>query len=157
MSTNLININTFINTRTFILNKENLSGIMDVKSLERLAEIIDPNSNDNQQLHFNLIGNVDSKQHWLLDIKITGQLHLICTRCLESMVYEIECENSILVAKNQSELELLDESEELEVILTQKELKVLELLEEELLLSLPISPKHDDCESFKLPEESELL
>jgi DUF177 domain-containing protein len=59
----------------------------------------------------------------------------------------VDQSTELLLARTQSELTRLD-VEEIEVVLAMERLDALTLVEDELLLSLPFSPRHEDgqCE-----------
>jgi uncharacterized protein len=79
----------------------------------------------------------------VLDVSINGSCQLRCQRCLNGMDYTIQHEARLLLC-DQAALDVLEDEEEdeFESILADAHLDVLALLEEEILLSLPIAPMH---------------
>ena len=58
----------------------------------------------------------------------------------------LDLQTDLLLAQNEKELASFDEDESVEGILAEPDLDVLALIEDEVILSLPISPRHDEGE-----------
>jgi len=71
-------------------------------------------------------------------------LHLVCQRCLGSLTHLLSIRNTLLLAHNEAELARLDEDESVDVVLAEAQMDLLALLEDEMILSLPISPRHEN-------------
>jgi len=70
---------------------------------------------------------------------------LQCQRCLNGLDYAVQLDTRLLL-RDQASMDALrdnDGEEEFDSILADAHLNVLDLLEEEILLSLPIAPKHE--------------
>ena len=111
--------------------------------LPRMAELLtDPEGKISYVLH-GFIGK-DGKP--LLELTLNGVFNLRCQRCLKTLTYPISLVSNLrLVAEGESD-ESDIEDDEVDNIPADKRLDVLALLEEELLLSLPIAPKHESGE-----------
>ncbi|HET7832839.1 MAG TPA: YceD family protein [Gallionella sp.] len=95
------------------------------------------------QLKYTVRGGLDNQGHPFLDISIGGSCRLRCQRCLQGMEYPVELETRLMLC-DQAELDALeDDEEEVDSILAETHLDVLNLLEEEILLSLPFAPRHE--------------
>jgi uncharacterized protein len=72
---------------------------------------------------------------------------LLCQRCLQPFAAIVDQCTELLLARSDAELARWD-VEEIEVVLATERLDPLTLVEDELLLSLPFSPRHADgqCE-----------
>jgi uncharacterized protein len=75
---------------------------------------------------------------------VHGQVILECQRCLEPATIDLDCEVSIGVVGSEAEAELLPD--ELDPVIVEDELNLIELIEDELLLALPIVPVHEHCD-----------
>ncbi len=130
----------FIDSMDFARNGSEMSGIVRVEELPRLLEI----SGDSEGImSYSIRGGVDKYGVPMLDITIDGSCQLVCQRCLGVMNHVVQI-NSRLFLRSQVELDVLeDEGEEFDSILAEAQLDVPNLLEEEILLSLPIAPKHE--------------
>lgn len=98
-------------------------------------------------------GNVEYKFDFSTDLEdlcvIHGELHglltMCCQRCLKNFKREVRCEFSVSPVKDDAEAKLLPSCYE-PIILEDSKFDVLELLEDELILGLPIVAAHDDNE-----------
>lgn len=85
--------------------------------------------------------------HWQL--QTDGVLWQTCQRCLEPVAVDLFIESELALLENESQIALLDEDTEtllLDEISEDNKLWLLPMIEDELLVDLPLSPKHDDCE-----------
>lgn len=102
-------------------------------------------------LHYRLEGIVEQGRP-CLKLVVQGALRLICQRCMQPFAWQIENESLVCVARNQAELdrwELLGEETHamLDAILADPRMDLLQFVEDEILLSLPIIPRHsEECE-----------
>ncbi len=134
----------FIDSLDFAQNSLQLQGELLVADLSRLSDLL---SHSQGELAYSLQGSVDSLGVPLLTFTLTGSCSLRCQRCLESMDYPIALESGVYL-RTEAELEALeDDDEDFDSILAESRLDIHNLLEEELLLSLPISPRHDTCQA----------
>lgn len=132
----------FIDSLDFARNGSEISGVVPVAEMPRLLDELE---NSLGKLNYTVRGGVDSRSAPLLDISIAGQCQLRCQRCLSAMDYQIRL-NVRLILRDQAGLDALgDDEDDCDSILAEAQLDVLNLLEEEVLLSLPIAPRHDDA------------
>lgn len=95
------------------------------------------------QLH----GDKNTQNQHRLIMNIDVQLCLCCQRCLKSMTYKITEQSTLLLVKNESDVHsLADDGENADVLVIVDEvLNIQDIAEENILMALPISPKHQDC------------
>jgi uncharacterized protein len=135
----------FIDSLDFARNGREINGEVRIAELPRLLDILE---NPQGILNYTVQGGVDKQGSHFLDISIAGQCQLRCQRCLNGLDYPLLLETRLLLC-NQASLDALDdkvahgEEEEFDSILADTHLNVLDMLEEEILLSLPIAPKHE--------------
>ncbi len=96
---------------------------------------------------FEFQGERDDEGKLYVDLSIQGDLVLQCQRCLEAVVWPCEVRNRLLLLRPgeplpEDELEN-DEADALEV---EPLTDLLALVEDEVLLAMPLVPRHDDCE-----------
>lgn len=131
----------FIDSLDFARNGQQISGEVPIAELARLLDMLDDPLG---VLGYAVQGGVDRQgNHWL-DVSVTGRCQLRCQRCLGGLDYPIQLATRLLL-RDQAGLDALgdDEEEEFDSILADAHLDVLNLLEEEILLSLPIAPRHE--------------
>lgn len=79
-------------------------------------------------------------------ISVDGVLQLRCQRCLEAMAYPLQVASRIELVGSEADItqeELEDDSRD--YLPAQKELDVVALIEDEIILALPFAPRHEDC------------
>lgn len=92
----------------------------------------------------------------MVTIKETINLHY--QHCLGELVHLLDLQTVILLAENENELFHLDETKTVDGILAVSDLDDLALIENEIILSLPISPRHREGEcSAQEPINSNLI
>lgn len=129
----------FIDSLEFAKSGQQIAGDAPLVELPRLQDVLE---NQDGVLSYTIRGGVDSRGHGFLDLSVRGTLQLQCQRCLDVFDYAVTHDARLLLC-DQDDLEKLDEEEELDGILADSKLDVLNLLEEEIVLSLPISPRHE--------------
>jgi uncharacterized protein len=93
-----------------------------------------------------VVGRVDQRGSLSLQVLISGEVGLTCQRCLGSMPYVVEVERTLYLARNEAELERLDALPDSDAIQAGERLSLVELVEDEVLLSLPLAPMHAEGE-----------
>lgn len=97
-------------------------------------------------------------QIWL-HIEAQAGVMLECQRCLAPVAARVEARRSFLFVHGENTAAELDSDSEDDVLAMTHSLDLTELIEDELLLALPLVPRHDVCpeplvaqESTELPE-----
>lgn len=81
-----------------------------------------------------------------LRLRLTGTLQLTCQRCLEGLDFPLQLESPLLLAATQAEIDAEPlEPEGPECIVAAREMPVHDLIEDELVLAVPIAPRHQRC------------
>jgi uncharacterized protein len=80
-----------------------------------------------------------------LHLRADAVLPLVCQRCLDPVSYPLVLERSFLFVADEARAAELDAEVEHDVLVVSRELDLHELLEDELLLELPLVPRHDHC------------
>ncbi|HXZ97261.1 MAG TPA: YceD family protein [Burkholderiales bacterium] len=96
------------------------------------------------EIEYELSGTVDPDGKSLLHLAITGKLYLKCQRCLEGLEHDLDLVSSLLLIDNEKAFpEITEENDGIDCIPAETEMDVFALLEEEIILRLPISPRHE--------------
>lgn len=90
-------------------------------------------------------------QVWL-HLHAQGHADLECQRCLEPVRWPLDLERSFLFVSDEDTAEALDAESEHDVLALQPQFDLFELLEDELLLALPLVAMHDGC-TVLLPQQ----
>jgi uncharacterized protein len=72
-------------------------------------------------------------------------LALQCQRCLTAVVEQVVAERDFLFVADEATAEAMDEESEADVLVISRDFDVLSLVEDELLLALPLVPRHEIC------------
>lgn len=91
-------------------------------------------------------GRTDPRGGMALELFIHGEVELTCQRCLEDLKHAVGIERTVHLARNEDELERLDALPAGDAILAGDKLDLLALVEDEVLLSLPLAPMHAEGE-----------
>jgi len=88
-----------------------------------------------------------------LDLGLKGRIHLICQRCMQDCAVDLaEKRRFVLLATEDLADDYPIEDEEREALVASQHFNLLETIEDEILLSLPLIPKHP--EGFCEPQAS---
>lgn len=83
-----------------------------------------------------------------LRLRLAGVLQLTCQRCLGALEFPLRVGVSLLLAATQAEIDAEPlEADGPERIVAGKEMPVRDLIEDEVLLAIPIAPRHERCAS----------
>lgn len=116
-----------------------LAGQLPLRSMQRLkASLMDEQGNVNVSLQF----GIDPEGVHFVNATLAGCMTLQCQRCMQSMTYDIMSTFVSGIVVNEQEAEKLNESYE-PIIAEGGNLVIQDLVEDELILSLPIVPMHD--------------
>ena len=122
---------------------EELSGVLRADALPRLADILSP---DLQDVQYRLRGGSKAGRP-VLRLEIQASVVLTCQRCLEPYVQALNLERVYPLARDEAELERWERDDSLlEGLVADPKMGVAELIEDEILLSLPTVPRHPEGE-----------
>jgi uncharacterized protein len=93
-----------------------------------------------------VVGRADQRGSLSLRLTVSGEVGLICQRCLGSMPYRVEVGRTLYLARNEAEMERLDALPDSDAIQAGEILSLVELIEDEVLLSLPLATMHAEGE-----------
>jgi uncharacterized protein len=84
----------------------------------------------------------------MLSMTVQGEVRLICQRCLTPFAQSIDSQSRLVLAADEAQAEHIEErldDESIDVIVGSATMDLLVLVEDEALLSLPLSPRHEVC------------
>ncbi len=93
-----------------------------------------------------VVGRVDQRGSLSLQLAASGEVQLTCQRCLGSMSYKVDVERTLYLARNEAEMERLDALPDSDAIQAGEALSLVDLVEDEVLLSLPLATMHAEGE-----------
>jgi len=127
----------------------NFKGSLLIKDMQRLAPSL--YNSDQGEVTVNLALDADEEGTWFCRVQLKTTVLVQCQRCMEPFSYEIISDFLHGIVNSESEAEELSERYE-PVILREGMLVVQDMIEDELILKMPIVPMHADAEcKVKLP------
>jgi uncharacterized protein len=132
-----------IDSLDFACKAEVRRGKIAIAGFQRLQDYLVNNSGE---LGYAVIGALDANGRPVLRVDIRGVVNLQCQRCLEELEHVLDIHTELLLAQNEQELQSFDEDESVDCILAQPDMDVLSLIEDEIILGLPVSPRHGQGE-----------
>ncbi|WP_199710550.1 YceD family protein [Noviherbaspirillum cavernae] len=132
--------------------KERREGRIAVCDLSRLAE---ESADKFGAIHWSLQGGSDNRGHSQLLLSVSGSVRLICQRCLTPFEFDVASDSVLVLARSDADADEIDAflaDDSVEVIVGSRTFNVAELIEDEALLTIPLSAKHDVCPDQLAPD-----
>lgn len=128
-----------------------LAGAWPAAELSRLMQSApaDCNPNELQPVHWQVAGELRraqaaDQQVWLR-LKLDARLPLVCQRCLGAVDTSVHVDTSIRFVRGEEAAEHLDAEGNADVLALTTRLDLQTLAEDELILALPLVPRHERC------------
>ena len=134
----------------------------DMPRLAKEASSVNPGDGFAWQMETHFENSPGSEPRQILDLALKGCLHLVCQRCLQDCAVNLDEKRRFVLVATEAEADdypLEDEAQE--PLVASQHFNLLETIEDEVLLSLPLIPKHPEgfCEPhatvFGLEDEDE--
>jgi len=128
------------------------AGFLSIPDLPRLAQeasAVYPGDGFDWEIRTHFEDSPGSEPRQILDMGLNGRLQLVCQRCLQDCAVDLaEARRFVLVDSEAQADGFPIEDEEQEPLVASQHFNLLETIEDEILLSLPLIPKHPDgfCE-----------
>lgn len=119
-----------------------LSGTIDARALPQVADGLAPGPGA-VPIVWTVAGAASVDGRPALSVSVSGRMPLVCQRCLAPFDWVVDQSTELVLAADERELAALDERIEAEVIAADRPIDAAELVEAELVLSLPYAPRHE--------------
>ncbi len=123
----------------FARNAAALKGRLGLESLARLAQ----SGCSGSVLDFVLTGGINERGKPGLKLAVDGSVRLECQRCLGALDLPLHLRTQLELALSEAEITAADD--DIERVVAGREMSVVALVEDEVLLALPMVPKHERC------------
>jgi uncharacterized protein len=136
-----------IDAFAFCQNHEHREGTSKVSDFPRLFSE-SARQDEVTDVHWSLQGGFEKLGHPKLVLTVNASVHLMCQRCLTPFKFEIDSISELILAKNEEHADEIDgmlDDDEVDVVVGSKVFNVNDLIEDEMLLAIPQSPKHEVC------------
>jgi uncharacterized protein len=142
-----------------------LAGQWPLAQLPRLAESALPEASAGAEVHWQARGELrpvtgGAAEVWL-HLRADVRLALVCQRCLGPVQETVALDRWLRFVSDEQQAAALDAELEDDVLSLERVMNLRELVEDELLLALPLVPRHAECPqplplpSDELPPEEE--
>jgi uncharacterized protein len=100
-------------------------------------------------VHWRLHGHTEptsgvSEETWL-DLEAELELSMQCQRCLKPVLNTVFAERSFRFVSDEATAAALDDEAEEDILVLSRDFDALALVEDELLMALPLVPRHEVC------------
>jgi uncharacterized protein len=121
-----------------------------VSDFPRLRDML---AADEGEVEYEVDGVRDERGRPSLRIRVRGILQLRCQRCLEALPYDVEADQTLVLAGTLGEIHAEPaDAHAADRVVAGKEMPVRDLLEDELILALPYAPRHESCTARPSPD-----
>jgi uncharacterized protein len=120
-------------------------GVTPVAEMTRLTKDCADNSGT---IAWKVVGGTGKMGFPELTLSVSGTVQLVCQRCLTPFAHHIDASTLLMLGKDDEqadEIEEMIDDESVDVIVGSRTMNVMDLVEDEALLALPNTPKHDVC------------
>lgn len=127
-----------VDPRRFCKDAQSWESQSDVAAFPRLALEFTQGG-----LFCRVTGQADRLGSLSLRLAVEGQVTMTCQRCLGPMTHAIDIDRKVYLARTEPELERLDGQPDGDAILIGERIDLVALVEDEVLLSLPLAAMHE--------------
>jgi uncharacterized protein len=118
-------------------------GIWPLRELPRLRDLL---ASDAGEVAYEISGVRDERGRPGLRLRVRGKLSLRCQRCLEPMEFEVNTDETLVLAATLAEIHAEPaDAHAPDRVVAGREMALRELIEDELILAVPYAPRHEDC------------
>ena len=86
-----------------------------------------------------------------MHLQAKTEVPLTCQRCLKTMDQALAVDRNFRFVKDEATAEAQDDESEEDLLVISKDFDLLALIEDELLMALPLVPMHTSCQSEHAP------
>lgn len=138
----------YIDNVDFAKKRQTISGEINVGSMARANEVFEELSGD---LSYTISGSLDKKNKPILTVGIYGKITTLCQNCLKKLAIDINYSNILPIFYNETDMDNAlfgEETVYTDGILKDAHFSIDNFLEDELIMLLPIAPKHKKCSNI---------
>ncbi|MFM9834679.1 MAG: YceD family protein [Methylophilaceae bacterium] len=133
-----------INNLEFAQKNLEISGDLSPLDCLRLGEMLSSNDKNQASIHYTLKGFAKGMHLPSMHLQVESILPVLCQRCLEAMQIELNLNFDYLICENSPDE--ADENDEIDWLEPSQHMNLNEMIEDELLIAMPIAPVHAaDC------------
>ncbi|MHA4866629.1 YceD family protein [Duganella sp. PWIR1] len=129
-------------------------GVTPVAEMTRLAkECADASG----EIAWKVAGSTSKMGFPQMTLSVDGTVQLVCQRCLKPYAHHLASSTVLMLGKDDEQADEIEEmiaDESIDVIVGSRSMELMYLVEDEALLALPHTPKHDVCPDDSLLDKA---
>ncbi|MBU3620584.1 DUF177 domain-containing protein [Polynucleobacter sp. CS-Odin-A6] len=122
------------------------AGFLEIAELPRLVEeasSIEPGDGFHWQIQTHFADSPGSEPRQIVELEVKGRIHLVCQSCLQDCGFDLEQKSRFILVATEAEADAFPIEDDLqEPLVASQHFDLLGLIEDEILLSFPLIPKH---------------
>ena len=124
------------------------SGFLEISTLPRVAEetsSIEAGDGFHWQVKTHFADSPGSEPQQILELAVKGRIHLVCQSCLQDCGLDLTQESRFVMVATEEQADAFPmEDDQQEPLVASQHFDLLGLIEDEILLSMPLIPKHPE-------------
>ena len=134
-----------IDSFEFCRQRQQLTGHTATAEFTRLIPELADSSGE---LSWSFSGEQHVNGYAQLTVEVRGEVRVICQRCLKPLAIPVASQSALVLARNDGEADEIEarlDDDSVDVVVGSSTLDFMMLVEDDVLLALPLSPRHDVC------------
>jgi len=128
-------------------------GVWPLSDFPRLRDVLAAGAGE---VAYEISGVRDERGRPGLRLKVRGTLRLRCQRCLEPMPFEVQTDETLVLAATLAEIHAEPaDAHAPDRVVAGKEMALRDLIEDELILAVPYAPRHESCSAASARDDAE--
>ena len=124
------------------------AGFLEISALPRVAEeasSVESGDGFHWQVKTHFADSPGSEPQQILELAVKGHIHLVCQSCLQDCGLDLAQDSRFVMVASEDEADAFPmEDDQQEPLVASQHFDLLGLIEDEILLSLPLIPKHPE-------------
>jgi uncharacterized protein len=122
------------------------AGFLEIAALPRVAEeasSVEPGDGFHWEFKTHFADSPGSEPRQILELAVKGRIHLVCQTCLQDCGLDLAQKSRFVMVATEEEADAFPmEDDQQEPLVASQHFDLLGLIEDEILLSMPLIPKH---------------
>lgn len=136
---------TEVDVWTLAHTQQLVSGMLAVDTLKRLRPLL---ATGDGCVQFTFQGFIDAHQRPAAKLSLNTELPLICTHCEQPMLLALTVDKSYYFVRDELALNAIEvDMDADEPLIGSQRFDLAHLIEDELILALPLGPRHAECQA----------
>ena len=117
-------------------------------AIAELARVQVESPGEQRHVQWSILGGNDQVGHAKLSLHVDGVISLVCQRCLNPVDVDIASRSQLILARTEEDadgIEALLADDSVDVVVVKEKIDITDLIEDEILLAIPQSVKHETC------------